>query len=197
MVHVAKEMERRGMKLPLLIGGATTSRVHTAVKIAPNYHGAVIHVLDASRSVPVVSSLLNENVEERKKFVQTFRNEYSQLKEDYEKKKSDKSFISLQDARSNRLKIDWDKAKINKPQKPGVTVFKDYPLSTLRKCIDWTPFFITWELKGKYPSIFDDKIVGAEAKKLFDDANNLLDKIIKKIAYCNGVMGLFPQTCWC
>ena len=195
MVHVAKEMERRGMNLPLLIGGATTSRVHTAVKIAPNYSGAVIHVLDASRSVPVVSNLLNENDEERKKFVQSFRNEYSQLKEDYEKKKSDKSFISLEDARRNRLKIDWTKAKIKKPNKPGVTVFKDYPLSTLRKYIDWTPFFMTWELKGKYPSIFDDKNVGTEAKKLFDDANKLLDKVIQeKLLTANGVVGLFPAN---
>ena len=192
MVHVAKEMERRGMNLPLLIGGATTSRVHTAVKISPNYSGAVIHVLDASRSVPVVSNLLNENEEERKKFVQSFKDEYSQLKVDYEKKKSDKSFISLEDARSNRLKIDWTSAKIKKPNKPGVTVFKDYPLSSLRKYIDWTPFFMTWELKGKYPSIFDDKTVGEEAKKLFEDANKLLDKIIKERQLtANGVAGLF------
>ncbi len=195
MVHVAKEMERRGMNLPLLIGGATTSRVHTAVKIAPNYSGAVIHVLDASRSVPVVSSLLNENVEERKKFVQSFRNEYLLLKEDYEKKKSDKSYISLEEARGNRLKIDWTKTKIKKPNKPGVKVFKDYPLSTLRRYIDWTPFFMTWELKGKFPSIFEDKNVGVEAKKLFEDANKLLDKIInEKLLTANGVIGLFPAN---
>jgi 5-methyltetrahydrofolate--homocysteine methyltransferase len=195
MVHVAKEMERRGMNLPLLIGGATTSRVHTAVKIAPNYSGAVIHVLDASRSVPVVSNLLNENEEERKKFVKTFKDEYSQLKEEYEKKKSSKNFISLEEARNNRLKIDWTKAKIKKPNKLGVTVLKDYPLSSLRNYIDWTPFFMTWELKGKYPSIFEDKNVGAEAKKLFDDANNLLDKIIKeKLLAANGIVGLFPAN---
>ncbi len=123
MVHVAKEMERRGMNLPLLIGGATTSRVHTAVKISPNYSGAVIHVLDASRSVPVVSNLLNENEEEREKYIQSFKNEYSQLKEDYEKKKSDKSFISLEEARHNRLKIDWTKAKIKKPNKTRIDNF--------------------------------------------------------------------------
>jgi 5-methyltetrahydrofolate--homocysteine methyltransferase len=179
----------------LLIGGATTSRVHTAVKIAPNYSGAVIHVLDASRSVPVVSSLLNENVEERKKYVQSFRKEYSQLKEDYEKKKSDKMFISLEDARSNRLKIDWSKNKVKKPNKSGITNLKDYPLSTLRKYIDWTPFFMTWELKGKYPSIFNDKNVGTEAKKLFDDANKLLDKVIdEKLLTANGTVGLFPAN---
>jgi 5-methyltetrahydrofolate--homocysteine methyltransferase len=195
MVHVAKEMERRGMNLPLLIGGATTSRVHTAVKIAPNYSGAVIHVLDASRSVPVVSNLLNENEEERKKFVKTFKDEYSQLKEEYEKKKSSKNFISLEEARNNRLKIDWTKAKIKKPNKLGVTVLKDYPLSSLRNYIDWTPFFMTWELKGKYPSIFEDKNVGTEAKKLFDDANKLLEKVISEnLLSANGVVGLFPAN---
>ncbi|MBE0570550.1 MAG: methionine synthase [Ignavibacteriaceae bacterium] len=195
MVHVAKEMERRGMNLPLLIGGATTSRVHTAVKISPNYSGAVIHVLDASRSVPVVSNLLNENKEERRKYIQSFKNEYSQLKEDYEKKKSDKSFISLQNARHNRLKIDWTKAKIKKPNKPGVIVLNNYSLSTLRYYIDWTPFFMTWELKGKYPAIFEDKSVGTEAKKLFDDANKLLDKVIsEKLLTANGVVGLFPAN---
>ncbi|MGB5530345.1 MAG: methionine synthase, partial [Ignavibacteriaceae bacterium] len=195
MVHVAKEMERRRMNLPLLIGGATTSRIHTAVKISPNYSGAVIHVLDASRSVPVVSNLLNENEEERKKFIQAFKDEYSQLKEDYEKKRSDKNYISLEKARNNQLKIDWSKAKIKKPNKSGASVFKDYPLSTLRKYIDWTPFFMTWELKGKYPSIFDDKAVGEEAKKLFDDANKLLDKVIReKLLTANGVAGLFPAN---
>jgi len=195
MVHVAKEMERRGMNLPLLIGGATTSRVHTAVKISPNYSGAVIHVLDASRSVPVVSNLLSENDDERKKFIQSFKNEYSQLKEDYEKKKSEKNFISLEDARRNRLKIDWSKTNIKRPNAIGITALKDYPLSTLKNYIDWTPFFMTWELKGKYPTIFDDKNVGTEAKKLFDDANKLLDKIIKeKQLTANGVVGLFPAN---
>jgi 5-methyltetrahydrofolate--homocysteine methyltransferase len=195
MVHVAKEMERRGMNLPLLIGGATTSRVHTAVKISPNYGGAVIHVLDASRSVPVVSNLLNENEEEREKYIQSFKNEYSQLKEDYEKKRSDKNYISLEKARNNQRKIDWSKTKIKKPKKPGVTVLNNYPLSTLRNYIDWTPFFITWELKGKYPSIFDDKAVGEEAKKLFDDANKLLDKVIQeKHLTANGIVGLFPAN---
>jgi 5-methyltetrahydrofolate--homocysteine methyltransferase len=195
MVHVAKEMERRGMKLPLLIGGATTSRIHTAVKISPNYSGAVIHVLDASRSVPVVSSLLNENEEERKKFVQSFKQEYLQLKEDYEKKKSDKSYITLEQARDNRLKIDWKESSVKKPNKLRLTVLKDYPLSNLKKYIDWTPFLMTWELKGKYPSIFEDKNVGTEAKKLFDDANELLYKVInEKLLTANGVVGLFPAN---
>ncbi len=195
MVHVAKEMERRGMKIPLLIGGATTSRIHTAVKIDPNYSGAVIHVLDASRSVPVVSNLLNENKVERDKYVQSFKNEYVQLRDDYSKRKSDKNYISLDKARQNNLKIDWKKSGIKKPNKIGVTVLKDFSLETLRKYIDWTPFFITWELKGKYPSIFEDKNVGVEAKKLFDDANKLLDKIIsEKLLTANGVVGLFPAN---
>jgi len=195
MVHVAKEMERRGMKMPLLIGGATTSRLHTAVKIAPNYSGAVIHVLDASRSVPVVSNLLNGNGEERKKYVKSFKDEYIQLREDYAKRKTDKNYISLDKARGNRLKIDWQKSKIKKPNKLGLTILNDFNLETLREHIDWTPFFTTWELKGKYPSIFEDKNVGTEAKKLFDDANKLLDKIIsEKLLRANGVVGLFPAN---
>lgn len=195
MVQVAKEMQRRGMNLPLLIGGATTSRIHTAVKIEPNYSGPVIHVLDASRSVPVVSNLLNENIAERKKYIQSFKDEYKQLREDYNKKKSDKNFISLEKARGNRLKIDWTKTNIKKPNKSGITKLEDFPLAPLKNYIDWTPFFMTWELKGKYPSIFNDENVGAEAKKLFDDANKLLDKIIyEELLTANGVVGLFPAN---
>ena len=195
MVHVAKEMERRGISLPLLIGGATTSRIHTAVKISPNYSGAVIHVLDASRSVPVVSNLLNENEEERKKYIQLFKEDYKNLSEDYTKRKTDKNYISLEQARENRLKINWKKSSVKKPNIPGVTVLSNYPLSTLRNYIDWTPFFMTWELKGKYPSIFEDKNLGTEAKKLFDDANKLLDKVInEKLLAANGVVGLFPAN---
>lgn len=195
MVHVANEMERRGMNLPLLIGGATTSRVHTAVKIAPKYSGPVIHVLDASRSVPVVSNLLNKDAGVKDKYIQAFKKEYTQLKEDYEKKKSDKSFISLEEARNNRLKIDWLKTKIKKPNKSGLTVLKNYDLSILKNYIDWTPFFMTWELKGKYPSIFESESVGSEAKKLFDDANKLLEKVInEKLLTANGIVGLFPAN---
>jgi 5-methyltetrahydrofolate--homocysteine methyltransferase len=195
MVHVAKEMERREMNLPLLIGGATTSRVHTAVKVAPNYSGAVIHVLDASRSVPVVSNLLNENEAERKKYVQSFKDEYKKLSEDYSKKQSEKNFISLEQARENRLKIDWTKSKVIKPSKAGITVINNYSLLKLREYIDWTPFFMTWELKGKYPSIFENEGVGKEAKNLFDDANELLDKIVnEKLLTANGVVGLFAAN---
>jgi len=195
MIHVAKEMERRGMKIPLLIGGATTSRIHTAVKIEPNYSGAVIHVIDASRSVPVVSNLLNKNEEERNKYIQSFKDEYKQLREDYAKKKSEKNFIPLTKARENKVKINWQNFEVRKPDNLGVTVLKDFPLSTLRNYIDWTPFFTTWELKGKYPAIFDDKNVGSEAKKLFDDANKLLDNIISEnLLTANGIIGLFPAN---
>ena len=195
MVHVAKEMERRGMKLPLLIGGATTSRLHTAVKIEPNYSGPVIHVLDASRSVPVVSNLLNENGAAREKFIDSYKTEYAKLREDYAKRKSDKNYISIEQARENRKKIDWSNYKSKTPSKTGITILKDYSLSKLKNYIDWTPFFMTWELKGKYPSIFEDKNVGSEAKKLFEDANKLIDKIInEKLLTANGIIGLFPAN---
>lgn len=195
MAHVATELERRGMNIPLLIGGATTSRIHTAVKIAPNYSGAVIHVLDASRSVPVVSNLLNANKEERDQFIQSFKDEYAKLRDDYSKRKSDKNYLSLEKAREKKLKIDWKNYNIPKPKKLGLTTLNNFNLAILRDYIDWTPFFMVWELKGKYPSIFADKIVGVEAKKLFDDANKLLDKIISENSLtANGIVGLFPAS---
>jgi 5-methyltetrahydrofolate--homocysteine methyltransferase len=195
MVHVAREMERRGIKIPLLIGGATTSRIHTSVKIAPNYSGPVIHVLDASRSVPVVSGLLNENIPERTKFISKYKQEYEQLREDHLKRKSEKKLIAIDEARNNRLKIDWTNAKIVKPKNSGVSVLKNYPLEKLIAYIDWTPFFLTWELKGKYPAIFNNPSHGTEARKLFNDANVLLDKIIKdKLLIANGVAGIFPAN---
>jgi len=195
MIHVASEMERRGLKIPLLIGGATSSRIHTAVKIDPNYSGPVVHVLDASRSVPVVSGLLNENREEREKFVKDTKKEYLNLREDYLKRKTAKNLISLEKARENKLKIDWKKALIKKPNKIGITVLNNFDLNILRKYIDWTPFFMMWELKGKYPDIFENDKNGTEAKKIFDDANKLLDKVIaEKSLTANGVIGLFPAN---
>jgi len=190
MVHVAKEMERRGFKLPLLIGGATTSKIHTAVKIAPNYSGSVVHVLDASRSVPVVSNLLNDDVKEN--FSKEIKSEYDQLRKNHLKRIEEKKYLTMEKARENNLKTDWSKLKIVKPDKPGVTVLQNFPLETLRKYIDWTPFFLTWELKGKYPAIFKNEKYGSEAKKLFDDANKLLDKIVsEKLLQANGVFSLF------
>jgi len=195
MVEVAKEMERRKMNLPLMIGGATTSRIHTAVKIAPHYSGAVIHVLDASRSVPVVSNLVNQDDNVRKVFEEKIKTEYAKLREDHLKKREEKNYLSLEDARKNKFKCDWREAQITVPKKHGVTVLENYPLDILRKYIDWTPFFQTWEMKGKYPKIFEDKTTGAEAKKLFNDANKLLDKIISEnLLQANGVVGLFPAN---
>jgi len=183
------------MNLPLMIGGATTSRIHTAVKIAPHYSGAVIHVLDASRSVPVVSNLVNQDDNVRKVFEEKIKTEYAKLREDHLKKREEKNYLSLEDARKNKFKCDWREAQITVPKKHGVTVLENYPLDILRKYIDWTPFFQTWEMKGKYPKIFEDKTTGAEAKKLFNDANKLLDKIISEnLLQANGVVGLFPAN---
>ena len=154
MVHVAKEMKRNKLTVPLLIGGATTSRIHTAVKIAPNYDHPVIHVLDASRSVPVVSSLLSDDG--KAEFVKKIADEYTGIRETYAKKKSAKDFISLADARKNKYKIDWSKTVIDKPAKTGAHKYEDVPLEELKKFIDWTPFFSAWEMKGKYPAIFED-----------------------------------------
>ena len=195
MVHVAKEMQRRGVKIPLLIGGATTSRIHTAVKIDPNYDGAVIHVLDASRSVPVVSGLINADKNERFKFTKSFKDEYKNLREEYAKRKSGKNLISLDEARKNSLKINWISTAIKKPNKLGVKVLKDFPLATLKNYIDWTPFFQAWELKGNYPAIFDDDKIGQEVKNLFNDANLLLDQITKNQSLtANAVFGLFKAN---
>jgi len=195
MVHVAKEMEREGFKLPLLIGGATTSRIHTAVKIAPNYSGTTIHVLDASKSVPVVSNLLNDDKKLKENFERTVLNEYKKLKEEHLKKKEEKNFLSIEEARANKLKIDWENYSAVFPKKLGTVVLKNYPLLKLRSYIDWTPFFLTWELKGKYPAIFENEKYGTEAKKLFDDANKILDKIIaENLLRADGIFGLFPAN---
>ncbi|HEX2869441.1 MAG TPA: methionine synthase [Ignavibacteriales bacterium] len=193
MTEVAKEMERQGMKLPLLIGGATTSRIHTAVKIAPSYSGPVIHVLDASRSVPVVNSLLNP--ETRGQFAEQIKQEYNHLREDHQKRQEAKNYISIEDARRNALKSDWQTVPVKKPKYLGLTVLEDYSISELRKYIDWTPFFQVWELKGKYPLIFENADYGTEARKLFDDANSMLDMIIERgLLKAQGVFGLFPAN---
>ena len=195
MVHVAKEMERLNMKLPLLIGGATTSRVHTAVKIAPNYGAPVVHVLDASRSVPVVSNLINPDTKVQSDFVQSIKAGYDQVRINHSKKLAAKNFVSLSQARQNRFSSDWNKPQIKKPEKLGVTLLQNYSLSALRKYIDWTPFFLTWELKGKYPAIFKNDKYGKEATRLFEDANKLLDRIINEnLIAASGAFGLFPAN---
>ena len=193
MVHVAKEMERMGLKIPLLIGGATTSRIHTAVKIAPNYSCATIHVLDASRSVGVVSNLLNK--ETKDKFIEEIRNEYERLREAHNKKQIEREFLSIEQARKNKLILDWKNYKVKRPNKLGITIFKNYPLNEIKNYIDWTPFFQVWELKGRYPKIFENADYGNEAKKIFDDANKLLNKIISEnLLTANGIVGLFPAN---
>ena len=195
MVHVAKEMGRLNMKLPLLIGGATTSRVHTAVKIAPNYGAPVVHVLDASRSVPVVSNLINPDTKVQSDFMQSVKAEYDQVRINHSKKLAAKNFVSLSQARQNRFSSDWNKLQIKKPEKLGVTLLQNYSLSALRKYIDWTPFFLTWELKGKYPAIFKNDKYGKEATRLFEDANKLLDRIINEnLIAASGAFGLFPAN---
>lgn len=190
MVHVAKEMERLGMKTPLLIGGATTSRIHTAVKIAPNYSGPVVHVLDASKSVPVASELISNDT--REAFAAKIRAEYDAARIEHAGRQKEKNYISIEEARANKVAIDWSNYQPKKPVTPGVSVFKDYPLDQIRKYIDWTPFFSTWMLKGKYPAIFSNEVVGEEARKLFDDANAMLDRFIKeKSLRANGIVGLY------
>jgi 5-methyltetrahydrofolate--homocysteine methyltransferase len=192
MVHVAKEMERLGMKTPLLIGGATTSRAHTAVKIDPVYSGPVVHVLDASKSVPVAQSLIS--VDQREATQAKIKSDYEQFRIDYKNRKKDKNFVSLEKARENQFNVSSFNT-IHKPSFIGNKVFDDFPLEQLRDRIDWTPFFLTWELVGKYPSIFDDKIIGNEAKKLFDDANRMLDEVIsKKLLKAKGVIGFYEAN---
>jgi 5-methyltetrahydrofolate--homocysteine methyltransferase len=176
MVHVAAEMKRRNMKQPLLIGGATTSRMHTAVKIAPGYDEGVVHVLDASRSVTVAGQLLNN--ETKPVFLEGIKSEYEKLKEDFINKRAVKEYVSYKVAAENRMKIDWDNFQPTKPQFTGTKVFRDFDLNELRKYIDWTPFFISWEMKGKYPAILQDEHAGKEATKLFNDVNAMLDRVI-------------------
>lgn len=193
MVHVAKEMERLGLNIPLLIGGATTSRIHTSVKIDPEYSNPVIHVLDASKSVNVVSNLLNKDG--KHKFVESIKNEYKELRENHKRRTSEKEYIPINQARLNRFRIDWNDFDVKTPKKSGITLLNDFQLSEIRKYIDWTPFFLTWELKGKYPNIFENETYGKEAKKIFEDANKLLDKVIKeKLLQANGIVGIFPAN---
>lgn len=193
MVHVAKEMERLGLKIPLLIGGATTSRIHTAVKIAPEYSPTTVHVLDASKSVNVVSNLLSHSG--KAKYSDSIKSEYDKLREEHLKKKMGREYQTLEVSRKKRLNLNWNNYSIHKPNKSGITVLKDVNFSIIRNYIDWTPFFSTWELKGRYPEIFDDNNYGNEAKRIYNDANKLLDKIInEKYLTANAIVGLFPAN---
>ncbi|MEO8904292.1 MAG: methionine synthase [Polyangiaceae bacterium] len=191
MTHVAREMERQGFKLPLLIGGATTSKAHTAIKIAPFYSEPVVHVLDASRAVPVTTSLLSD--EGRPAFVAAHRIEYEKLRRTHSAPKQ--NLIPLEQARSHRTPIEWRAEDVATPEVTGVRVLQDFPLATLRDYIDWTPFFHTWELKGIYPRIFEHEKYGEQARTIFAEANVLLDQMIANQSItARGVYGLFPAN---
>jgi len=193
MVHVAKEMERAGMKLPLLIGGATTSRIHTAVKIEPHYSSGVVHVLDASKSVPVASALINE--ESKDAFLLKTKEEYAHMRKAHASRKDEKNYLSYEQAVQNKHWVNWKAYQPSKPSLIGNKYFTNYPLEAIREYIDWTPFFQTWMLKGKFPKILEDAVIGNEAKKIYEEANNLLDKVIKdKLLTANGVVGIYPAA---
>ena len=192
MVTVADEMEKAGMVIPLLIGGATTSRIHTAVKIDPKYHGAVVHVLDASRSVPVAGELISD--QRKAEAIKRIKSEYKGLRENHERKNVEKTLISLPDSRANRFSAEY-KSHITKPKYPGIQRFENYSLKEISEYIDWTPFFQTWMLKGKFPFILEDKKVGVEAKKLYADAQEMLKEIIAdKSLIANAAAGIFKAN---
>jgi 5-methyltetrahydrofolate--homocysteine methyltransferase len=191
MVHVAREMERQGMKLPLLIGGATTSRAHTAVKIAPHYSQPVVHVLDASRAVPVTTSLLSEDG--KAEFVAKHRAEYDALRKAHAAPR--RAVVALETARARRTPIEWRESDLATPAFFGVRVLDDFPLATLREYIDWSPFFHTWELKGVYPRILEDEKQGEQARQIFAEGNALLDRIVKeRLLRARAVYGFFAAT---
>ncbi len=193
MTHVASEMQRLGMNLPLMIGGATTSRAHTAVKIAPSYDQPVVHVLDASRSVGVVNSLLHP--ERRVEFAEQTKVEYQRLREEHAGRGREKKMLTLVEARAKATPIDWATARIDQPTFLGRRIIADQPLEELVPFIDWSPFFHTWELRGRFPGIFDDPYVGKQARELYDDARRLLDTIVEKRQLsARGVYGFYPAN---
>jgi 5-methyltetrahydrofolate--homocysteine methyltransferase len=197
MVHVAQEMERERFRLPLLIGGATTSRAHTAVKIAPHYHASTVHVLDASRAVGVVNALLNEQL--KSDFDKQTREDYERLRREHAAKTDRKKLVTLKQARANRTPIDWSSYVPPKPEVPGVRIYgpgeKSIAVRNLIEYIDWSPFFHAWELRGRYPAIFDDPKVGKEARELFKDAQELLEHIAAKdLLVPRGVYAFWPAN---
>lgn len=193
MVHVAKEMERQGFKLPLLIGGATTSKAHTAVKIEQNYSEPVVYVNNASRAVGVCTSLLSDEL--KPAFVEKLDIDYDRVRDQHNRKKPRTKPVTLEKARANKVAIDWDAYTPPAPVKPGVHIFNDFDVATLRSYIDWTPFFMTWSLVGKYPAILEHEEVGEEAKRLFKDANDLLDRVEKeKLLEARGMCAMFPAN---
>ncbi|WP_082703932.1 methionine synthase [Lutibacter profundi] len=193
MVYLAKEMERQNFKVPLLIGGATTSKAHTAVKIDPQYKNAVVHVHDASRAVTVVGDLLNKRFNQ--KYIGDIKEDYVKVRNGFLNRSKRKEYLTLTEARKNKFKIDWNLTKIHKPNFIGTQVIDDFDLSKLLDYIDWSPFFRTWELHGKYPAILTDEVVGEEATNLFKDAKILLQKILdEKLLKAKAVFGIFPAN---
>ena len=193
MVHMASEMQRLGLNIPLLIGGATTSRIHTAVKIDPQYDHAVVYVPDASRAVGVAGELLSDD--RRDDYIRALKDEYRQMRETREKRSGQRKLFSLQQARDNAFRFDWAGYTPPRPAFLGVKVFDDYPLAELVAYIDWTPFFHAWELAGKYPKILDDEVVGEEARRLFDDAQAMLKQIVEEgWLKARAVIGFFPAN---
>jgi len=190
MVDIAKEMERRKMDLPLLIGGATTSKIHTAVKIEPEYSHPVVHVKDASLAVNVTSNLIARN----EKYIQKIKDDYNQMRK-FQGQRKPKEYLTLEQARENKQQIDWDSSPLYKPNFTGVKHLVDYPLEELREYIDWTFFFLTWGMKGIYPQIFDDEKQGEQARKLYAEANEFLDEIIeKKMLQANASFAIWPAN---
>jgi 5-methyltetrahydrofolate--homocysteine methyltransferase len=195
MVFVAKEMERMGLKIPLLIGGATTSKTHTAVKIEPQYSGPVVHVLDASKSVAVASSLLSKDEDARSNYILDIKKDYERVRELRGNRTSKKKYITLAEARKNKINIEWDNYSPPKPKMTGIKVFDDYSIEEICDYIDWTPFFSSWQLAGKFPAILEDEIVGTEAQKLYNDARSMLRQIIdEQWLKAKAVIGLFPAN---
>lgn len=195
MVHVAKEMEREGFTVPLLIGGATTSRMHTAVKIAPHYSGPVVHVVDASRAVGVVQSLLDENTERHAAYLQKHNAEYEALREHHRNRGDRQALVSLKEARANAFAPNWAEQEIAKPEFLGIKAFKEYDLAEVAEYIDWSPFFHTWELRGRFPQILEDERFGHVAKELYEEAQaELLRLISEKKLTAKGVIGFFPAN---
>jgi 5-methyltetrahydrofolate--homocysteine methyltransferase len=193
MVYLAKEMERQNFEIPLLIGGATTSKAHTAVKVDPNYKNAVVHVHDASRAVTVVGDLLNKRTNQ--KYIGDIKADYVKVREGFANRSSRKEYVSLADARKNKFKVDWDRTNITKPNFQGIQVFEDFDLTKLVDYIDWSPFFRTWELHGKYPAILTDKVVGESATNLFNDAKLMLAKVLNEnLLTAKAVFGIFPAN---
>jgi 5-methyltetrahydrofolate--homocysteine methyltransferase len=193
MVYLAKEMERQNFTIPLLIGGATTSKAHTAVKINPEYRNAVVHVNDASRAVTVVGDLLNK--ETSHEYVARMKRDYDEFSEKFLRRKKTKSYIPIVEARQNKFKIEWETAAIRKPKEMGVQILKQLSLKELEPFLDWSPFFRSWDLHGKFPAILTDEIVGEQATQLFADAKVMMERIIaKQLLKPKGIFGLFEAN---